>query len=107
MPASEKASAVETSSCHKMSYKSTSRSHVSDSDSTNKKTMLSTALTGGSGAPMNHKKSAKLKVAASAPMKTKKRTRRCTAREPLRSPRTASVQSAAAIRPNTYKKTAP
>ena len=69
--------------------------------------MLSTALTGGSGAPMNHKKSAKLKMAASAPMNTRKRTRRCTAREPLRSPRMASVHSAAAISPNTYKNTAP
>ena len=36
--------------------------------------MLSTALTGGSGAPTNHKKSAKLKHVASAPISTKKRT---------------------------------
>src|SRR6188474_3007147 len=107
MPASANASAVDTSSCHKMSYKSTRRSRVSDSESTNRKTILSTALTGGNGAPMNHKKSAKLKVAASAPMNTRKRTRRCTAREPLRSPRTASVHNAAAISPNTYKNTRP
>jgi hypothetical protein len=38
--------------------------------------MASTALTGGSGAPMNHKKSARLNAAASAPISTKKRTRR-------------------------------
>ena len=38
--------------------------------------MLSTAPTGGSFAPMNHKKSAKVKLAARAPITTSTRTRR-------------------------------
>jgi hypothetical protein len=101
MPPIAKASAVDTKSWPKMSYRSTSRSRVSDSESTNRNTMLNTALTGGNGAPTNHRKSAKLKHVANAPISTKKRTRRCTAREPLRSPRRAKRYKPAAIRPNT------
>jgi len=63
--------------------------------------------TGGSSAPMNHKKSAMLNVSASAPVTTRYCTRPCTARDALSFPRFQRLQSAAAKSPKSYANTMP